>query len=253
MRGIRHVALMSLLLTALMACGNDDDGFDWNEDLAAGNTNVGLGGDGSLGQGGGLVTRVDRECPPRDAEGVTYAEEDPLVCAQLDLRCTGGELPFRSICGCGCVVREAWCPDPGDPDVRQLGRTRAACIADPPVCLPGEDVYDDECGCGCIAGDGLVCPADAVFGQGTIDLADGERCDNVIACLPAEPDADELDAIYTAFPSMQCAADTHPDCSATQLWTCSGPLGNLTASDVLSICALARRASISRIGCSSLP
>ena len=94
MRGLRTLILATVAITAFAACGEEDDGFDWNDEHIYTDGNVGLGDDGSLGQGGGLVTRVDRDCPPRDAEGVTFLEEDPSVCAQLDLRCTGGELPF---------------------------------------------------------------------------------------------------------------------------------------------------------------
>lgn len=248
-----HWIVAATLGLALVACGDEDEGFNWNDDLASGDGNIGIEGGGGAGQGGGLVQRVDRECPPRDAAGVTYLEEDPAVCEVLTLRCSGGELPFRTLCGCGCAQRAAWCPDTSDPGVREQGRTPAACAATPPLCLPGEEAYDDECGCGCVAGDGPVCPVDNLFAQQRQRFGEGEICDFVVACLDLAPNADQLDAVMTAFPSMQCAAVEHPSCGATQAWACTTPLGVLSAADVEAACDLAGVSGISPVGCSSIP
>ncbi len=121
-------------------------------------------------------------CPDPDDPDVTYASDDPAICAVADLAaCPEGAEFFDNYCGCGCVgdgtaectdgdtrreecndcvcVDGMWacddqecvsCPDEEEPGVTYYGFSEEECALIDFDCGGDQEPFGDWCGCGCI-------------------------------------------------------------------------------------------------------
>jgi len=257
----RSVALLGAIVMAcsVAACGNDDEGFNWDntyavDDGPGGVTGTGGGaGGGNVNSGtnsGGVPTSSGSRCPPRESDQVTYISEDITFCDGRSISCRGNEVPFNSDCGCGCVARVLWCPDEPDAFVLNANATNCAGFG-LDDCLPGATLLGDECGCRCLGGEAVAptCEASKLVNQQGAAFANGEACAFLVVCTTATAEA----AVTQRMPLLSCDSAPHPACAVGTARSCVGALDVLAERDVDAACALSLESGVSRIVCSASP